>query len=248
MILLASPTPQAPPKLPFKFEGGFALTSKEIGYILSVQGFLQMLVQLIAFPVITRKLGNLLTFRIVILAYPLLYALAPYLVLLPNSFKMPCIYLLVIWKVTAQSLSYPSAAIMLANLAPSKKVLGTINGVAASSVTLCRTIGPLFSGAIQSAGSTMGYSGLSWWACAVVAAAGAAECMWMREEKKGNSCDNMRTEDDRITLLNQDSSVDSDSEVTVYDDARSSGSDDDTLCFSPTSRASLEEPVPAKGT
>ncbi|KAL1625533.1 hypothetical protein SLS56_007280 [Neofusicoccum ribis] len=182
-VLLSMPKSTEPPTLPFKFVGGFALPTKTIGFILSAQGFFQMIVQIFVFPVVSRKFGPLKTFRAVILAYPFLYTLTPYLTLLPEAMRMAGVLLVLIWKVTAQSLAYPPLAIMLANSAPSKKVLGTLNGVAASSASLCRAFGPTVSGGIQSAGLSLGYSGLAWWTCAFVAIIGATESIWMREVK-----------------------------------------------------------------
>jgi len=148
---------------------------------LSSQGFLQMIVQIFVFPVVSRKFGSLKTFRAVILAYPFLYFLVPYLPLLPKTFRMPGVYVVLLWKVTAQSLAYPSLAMMLANLSPSKKVLGTLNGVAASSASLSRAIGPTASGFVHTAGLHLGYSGLSWWTCSLVALFGASVSLWMNE-------------------------------------------------------------------
>ncbi|KAL0254437.1 hypothetical protein SLS55_009912 [Diplodia seriata] len=183
-VLLSMPKSSEPPSLPFKFIGGFALPTKTIGFILSAQGFFQMIVQIFIFPVVSRKFGPLKTFRAVIFAYPFLYTLTPYLTLLPETMRMSGVLLVLIWKVTAQSLAYPPLAIMLANSAPSKKVLGTLNGVAASSASLCRAFGPTVSGGIQSAGLSLGYSGLAWWTCAFVAIIGATESIWMREINK----------------------------------------------------------------
>src|SRR5262249_2186018 len=147
-----------------------------------------------------RKFGSLNTFRFVILAYPALYFLTPYLALLPRDLRMPGVYLILVWKVTAQSLAYPSTAIMLANSAPSKKVLGTLNGVAASSASLCRAFGPTVSGFIQSAGLRLGYSGLSWWSCALVAMVGATESLWMNEEKRRFESDCQAPYDDESSI------------------------------------------------
>ena len=125
------------------------------------------------------KLGSLSTFRLVIIAYPLLYALVPYLVLLPHNMRMYGVYLALAWKVTAQSLAFPSMAIMIANSAPSKRVLGTLNGTAASSASLCRAVGPTVSGLIQSTGLRIGYVGLPWWSSAGVAVCGASLSLLM---------------------------------------------------------------------
>jgi Major Facilitator Superfamily len=182
------PESDQPPVLPFKFTGGFALSTKTIGLILSCQGFFQMFVQLFVFPRVNRRYGSLKTFRFVIASYPMLYFLVPYLSLVTPSFRFPAIFFVLIWKVTAQALSYPSTTMMLNKAAP-KKVLGTVNGFAASSASLARTIGPIMAGVLQAAGLESGYSGLSWWSCAVVALFGAVVSHWQREVKRGGETD-----------------------------------------------------------
>ena len=180
-VLLSMPVSTTSPSLPFKFVGGFALSTKTIGIILSVQGVYSMLSQIFLFPVIVRRFGSLATFRLVAVLYPLLYFAVPYLVLLPEHLRMAGVYLCLTIKVTAQVLAYPSNAIQLTNSAPSLLVLGAINGVAASTASLCRAFGPTVSGLIQASGLRMGYSGLAWWASALVCVLGAIESFWMTE-------------------------------------------------------------------
>lgn len=181
---MSHPKSEKKPQLPFKFEGGFAFSTQTIGSILAVQGVLQMVAQVIVFPWISRKLGNLRTFWLTIASYPFLYLIAPYLALLPTQLRIPGILLILVWKVTAQSLSYPSLNIMLANAAPSKKVLGTINGTAASSASICRGFGPTVTGAVYTLGDGLGYTGLAWWTCAGIAMIGWVPGFFMKEERR----------------------------------------------------------------
>ena len=60
-------------------------------------------------------------------------------------------------------------------------VLGVINGVAASTTSLCRAFGPTISGMIHSWGLKQGYTGLAWWVGGLVCAIGAIETLWMEE-------------------------------------------------------------------
>jgi len=149
-----------------------------------MQGFMQMIVQIFIFPIINRRFGNIWAFRVTVLSYPFLYFIIPYLALLPQQFRMPAVYVVLLWKVTAQATAYPSLNMMLANMAPSTTVLGTLNGAAASSASLCRAVGPTLSGFLQSVGLDLGYSGLSWWVCALIAIVGATESLWMKEKPK----------------------------------------------------------------
>lgn len=158
---------------------------KQVGLILSLQGFLQMIAQIFVFPVINERLGSLTTFRIAIMGYPILYLFLPYIVLAHDNLRYAAIFVVLVWKVTAQSFSYPAQSIMLANSAPSKKVLGTLNGFAMSAASLARAFGPTVAGLIHSSGIKIGYSGLSWWTCAIVATLGAVVSLSMTEIRSG---------------------------------------------------------------
>lgn len=167
--------------MPFHFTGGLAMSAKTIGFMLSLQGAYSMLAQVFLFPFIVRRLGNLKTFRCVVIAWPLLYLLVPYLVLLPKHYQWIGIYACLLWRVTSQVLAYPSNAILLTNSAPSMLVLGVINGVAASTASLMRAFGPTISGLIYTSGLKVGYNGLAFWVSGLVAVLGAFESMWMGE-------------------------------------------------------------------
>lgn len=183
-VLFSLPESETAPSLPFKFTGGFDLPTRSIGGILSIQGLIQVIAMLFAFPALTRHLGSLNLFRITVFTYPFLYIVTPYLTLVPHSLRMPCVYLILIWKVCAQAFTMPSALIMLANNTPSPKVSGTLNGAMAASASLCRTFGPTFSGLLQSAGLSLGTLGLPWWTNAAVAVIGMVIAVFMREEKR----------------------------------------------------------------
>ena len=172
---------EATPVLPFKFSGGFGLPTKTIGFMMAVQGVYSMIAQLWLFPFVVRRMGTLTTFRLVMIIWPLLYFGVPYLVLLPSKLQRTGIYFCLLLKITFHVIAFPSNAILLTNAAPSKKVLGTINGVAASTACLARAFGPTVTGSIHSAGLKYGYSGPAWWAGGVVCAIGALESLWMEE-------------------------------------------------------------------
>lgn len=183
-VLFSMPESDTPPSLPFKFVGGFALQTKSIGGILAAQGFIQMIATMVIFPLVSRKLGSLATYRMVVISYPLLYLVVPYLTLVPVAWRMPAVWVVIVWKVTAQAFAFPSTNIMLANSAPSTKVLGTLNGVASSAASGCRAFGPTVSGLLQSAGLSIGVLGLPWWMNALIACSGAVLSLFMVEEKR----------------------------------------------------------------
>ena len=181
-ILFSMPESDAPAQMPFWFTGGFALSTKSIGGILSLQGVIQMIATMVVFPYVELRLGTLRTYRLVILTYPLLYILVPYLTLVPVNYRMPAVYAILVWKVTAQAFAFPSNNMMLANSIP-KRQRGTFNGVAQSSASLARAIGPTFSGLLEAAGLAKGMLGLPWWVNAFVAVLGAVLSLCMIEQR-----------------------------------------------------------------
>ena len=198
-VFLSTPVSDESPSLPFKFTGGFALPTKMIGLMLSLQGVYSMTAQIFLFPIVVRRFGALKTFRFVIITWPVLYLLVPYLVLLPSRFQMAGVFVCLLWKITAQVLAYPSNAILLANSSPSMLVLGAINGIAASTASLSRAFGPTVSGIIYSWGLKLGYTGLAWWANGLICLIGAIESLWM-EEADGRSADPALVTDEEATL------------------------------------------------
>lgn len=196
--------------LPFHFKGGFGWSSQTNGAFLAVQGVLQMFAQIIVFPWLSRRLGSLRTFWITLCLYPVLYLLAPYLALLPTTLRVPGLMLLLIGKVTFQSLSYPSLAIILTNSSPSKRVLGTLNGVAMSAASVSRGFGPTVSGFMDSLGDNRGMSGLAWWTIAAVALLGWLPGFALKE---GHKRAEFATQEDEEALV--DSGSDAESIITL---------------------------------
>ena len=180
-VFLSTPKSDDAVTLPFKFTGGLGLQTKTIGFMLAVQGVYSMIAQLWLFPFVVQNFGTLRTFRFVLLAWSPLYLAVPYLVLLPARVQMAAAYVALISKITFHVMAFPTTAILLANAAPSSKVLGSINGVAASTASLSRAFGPTVTGLLHSKSLESGYSVVAWWACGIVCVIGAIESFWMDE-------------------------------------------------------------------
>ncbi|KAL8700349.1 MAG: hypothetical protein Q9224_001005 [Gallowayella concinna] len=182
-VFLSSKTSTVPPELPFRFTGGFGMSSKDEGVLMVAQGFYAMFAQAILFPYLAKRFGCLKVFRMAVIAWPMLYLLVPYTVLLPQQYRILGICFCLLWRTTGQALTYPPNNIMLTNSAPSKLVLGAINGVAGSTASLCRAFGPTITGFIYSKGLAIGVSGLGWWVTGLVCILGAGESLLMEEPK-----------------------------------------------------------------
>ncbi|KAL2858157.1 major facilitator superfamily domain-containing protein [Aspergillus pseudodeflectus] len=199
-VFLSTPKSDTDVTLPFKFTGGLGLSTKTIGLMLAVQGVYSMIAQLWLFPFVVRHFGTLRTFRFVLLVWPPLYLLVPYLILLPEKLQMTVAYAALMCKITFHVIAFPSTAILLANAAPSSRVLGSINGAAASTASLSRAFGPSITGFLHSKGLDSGYSVISWWACGIVCAIGAIQSFWIEESEPQGDMDEKTTEDNASAM------------------------------------------------
>ncbi|PYI25544.1 MFS general substrate transporter [Aspergillus indologenus CBS 114.80] len=195
-VFLSTPTSTDAASLPLKFTGGLGLATKKIGFMLAVQGVYSMIAQLWLFPFVVRRFGTLRVFRFVLLVWPPLYFMVPYLILLPEKLQLAAAYLALISKITLHVIAFPATAILLANAAPSSKVLGSINGAAASTASLSRAFGPTITGLLHSKGLESGYSVLAWWACGLVCIIGAFESFWMEESEREKEMEKKSQPDD----------------------------------------------------
>ena len=186
-IFLSEPVSTKPISLPFRFTGGFGFSSKTVGSVLAVQGVYSMVAQLCLFPRVAGHFGVLNTFRFVLMTWPLLYLVVPYLVLLPQRLQMPGVYLCLLWKITAHTFAFPSNAMLLRRAAPSLLVLGVGNGAGASTASLARALGPTVTGLFHSWGLEIGSNGVAWWANGVICILGALESLWIEEVVEGET-------------------------------------------------------------
>lgn len=214
-IFLSTSPQHRPVSLPFQFSDGFGYDTATVGVIIGLQGVYAILSNLVIVPFVLKHVGSLRLFRLTSLSYFALYFVTPYLVLLPDHLRMYGIYAALVWKCTFSTVAYPSNAILLANSAPSLLALGSINGVAASTASLCRGFGPTISGLLYAAGLKAGYSGLPWWCSGLMTIVGAYVSLQITES-------NDRPDEKQEDIENEPTAMAVSNETTV--DSRSSQS------------------------
>ncbi|KAK3937419.1 major facilitator superfamily domain-containing protein [Diplogelasinospora grovesii] len=161
------------------FTGGLGLRSVTIGIWLGVFGICGILLQLFIYPRMQARLGTLGVFKISLVMFPLVYLLAPYLSLLPDSGPLAFMRWfglgVIVWgQIMARTMAIPSTVILLTEAAPTKGVLGTVHGAGNMLASLARAVGPAVGGAIYAAGVREGVIGAVWWFYLVVVAIVAA--------------------------------------------------------------------------
>ncbi|CAK7230563.1 hypothetical protein SBRCBS47491_007626 [Sporothrix bragantina] len=168
--------------LPFKFSGGFGLSSGRIGTIFTVNALISGFAQFAAFPPLCTRFGPLRLFRYSCILLPLVYILTPYSTLFEDArLRYAAFMATFIMKGVFSIVTFPCVTIILTNSAPSVKVLGTLNGYATLVSGMGRAAGPAMTGAAFSWGVQHGYIITGWAFLAVVALLGAISTFFLGE-------------------------------------------------------------------
>jgi len=161
-------------KLPFKFSGGFGLTSDKIGTIFTVYGVACGLIQFLLFPPLCSRFGVVRCYRAAAVVFPVVYIITPYTALVQNVPARYAFFIAVLLvKGFAVIVGFPCMTILLTNSAPSLRVLGTLNGFATTFSGLGRAVGPALTGVTFTWGVQHGYGAAGWWLLAIIATVGA---------------------------------------------------------------------------
>jgi Na+/melibiose symporter-like transporter len=168
----------------FSFNGGLGLRSPSIGLWLGLFGICGILLQLFIYPRLQARIGTLGVFRIALFMFPVTYAIAPYLSLVPRSGFMHWFSIAIVaWsQIMARTLAIPSTVILLTDSAPMKSSLSTVHGAGNMLSSLARAIGPAVGGWVFAWGMNRDVIGAVWWFYLTVIAIGAL--IWSYTMKK----------------------------------------------------------------
>ena len=163
--------------------GGLGLTTQAVGIIMSINGLIALFIQAVVFPLFATWFGLWKVFVIVTLLHPIEYFVVPFLALLPDRSLYVGIWACLTLRNFTSILAYPVLLILLKEASPKPSVLGRINGLAASAGAACRTIAPLVAGYLYGVGAQMDFTGLAWWASALVAIFGVIQMFCVDRSK-----------------------------------------------------------------
>ncbi|KAK3310450.1 major facilitator superfamily domain-containing protein [Chaetomium strumarium] len=171
--------PRVPPdehntRLPFKFTGGFGLSSDKIGTIYTVYGIACGVVQFLLFPRLCARFGVLNCYRAAMLVFPVIYFITPYTALIQDTTARYVIFLsILLVKGFVVIIGFPCTTILLTNSASSLRILGTLNGFATTFSGMGRAVGPALVGAVFTWGVRNGYAIAPWWLLGLIGMLGA---------------------------------------------------------------------------
>ncbi|KAK4190469.1 major facilitator superfamily domain-containing protein [Podospora australis] len=159
--------------LPFRFTGGFGLSSDRIGTIYTVYGISCGIIQFFLFPALCARFGVLNCYKFATSVFPILYFLTPYTALIQDTTTRYAVFLtIMLVKGFVVIIAFPCTTILLTNSASSLRILGTLNGFATTFSGLGRAIGPASAGAVFSWGVQRGYIIAPWWFLGLIALIG----------------------------------------------------------------------------
>lgn len=171
--------PNFKPHLPFSFTGGIGLPPSSVGVAMAILGTIGITLQLFLYPIINARLGTVRSWRIFLYAFPLVFALIPFLSLIPSITPPPsqktgiqmwaALTGLLFIQTVGRTFATPASAILINNCSPHPSVLGTIHGIGQSASSGARTIGPAVGGWLYGLGLDHGYVGIAFWVLAMMA-------------------------------------------------------------------------------
>lgn len=186
------PASRTTQRLPFAFTGGLGMPPPTIGLAIGIIGLVGLMLQFGVYSWITFRLGIVLSHRLsLLLTFPVVYTLAPYLVMLPTSSAAPAaadgavlwvaIFYLLFWQTFGRTFVLPITQILVNNCTPHPSVLGAVHGIGQSVSSGCRTLGPVIWSSLYGLGLGKGVVGIAWWILGIESLCAAAASLLLRE-------------------------------------------------------------------
>ncbi|BGP15425.1 hypothetical protein JCM10213v2_003393 [Rhodosporidiobolus nylandii] len=131
--------------------GGLGFPPSSIGRALSLSGLLAVSFQLLLFPPLQRRMGTVPLYRLLMALWPVVFALFPVMsyAAVHGGERAVWSWLTVFLGLKSfANMSYACNMLTLTDAAPSKRLLGSLNGVAQMCSSLMRSLGPFLSSAL----------------------------------------------------------------------------------------------------
>jgi hypothetical protein len=187
----AKAPPGYTPHPPIMFTGGIGLRPAQVGWAMAILGTIGLTLQLFLYPIINARLGTVRSWRIVLYCFPIVYALIPFLSLVPSTTPPPspktgfplwaALTALTFIQVVGRTFASPATTILINNCSPHPSVLGTIHGIGQSASSAAKTIGPALGGYLYGLGLKHGVVGAVFWGLSGVAVLSIVASGWVRE-------------------------------------------------------------------
>ncbi|CDF90221.1 ZYBA0S06-03532g1_1 [Zygosaccharomyces bailii CLIB 213] len=159
-------------KFPWKISGGIGYLPDQTGALLSSTGIFGCFVVIFIFPVVDRNFDCLTIFRSLVLLYPIMYLMVPYVVFLqkdgiPRWCTIVYLYFITGTKTLCGALTSPQIMLIIHNCSP-LSCRAVINGATISISAAARFVGPLIWGYIMSWSQEYDIAWVSWWSLGLI--------------------------------------------------------------------------------
>ncbi|GAA5986072.1 hypothetical protein JCM11641_005547 [Rhodosporidiobolus odoratus] len=131
--------------------GGLGFPPSSIGTALSLSGLLAVSFQLLLFPPLQKRAGTVPLYRALMALWPVVFALFPVMGYAAKRGDMQAVWGWLCVFLTLKSIanmSYACNMLTLTDAAPSKRLLGSLNGVAQMGSSLMRSLGPFLASSL----------------------------------------------------------------------------------------------------
>ncbi|ORY05975.1 MFS general substrate transporter [Basidiobolus meristosporus CBS 931.73] len=181
---------------------GLGLNQAKISITLAIVGILTPVVQLLIYPPLQRRFGDLTCYRVVLFVYIPFYVFQPFVADLAKYGEQvkesngsgydlvrvgvwAGVGLCLVTKVICSPICFTATSILLTDVCKDKGALGTVNGYSQAVVSLTRAVGPAMGGALLtlSIKSTLPYplnNHLVWNTLALIALVTWVESFWVK--------------------------------------------------------------------
>ncbi|KAL3417182.1 major facilitator superfamily transporter [Phlyctema vagabunda] len=184
-LFLSTPRVFTEQHLPFLFNGGLGLEPLSVGSAMAILGLIGIALQILIYPRINGRLGNVQCFRVFSTLFPVAYFIAPFLATIsvasPSVFLWLGMTLVLIVHTTGRIFVLPATIVLLNNCAPDPSVLGMVHGIGQTTSALFRTLGPIFSGWLFGVSYQHEMIGIVWWVMSGIAVAGWISSLYVWE-------------------------------------------------------------------
>ncbi|BFZ54662.1 hypothetical protein PYCC9005_001699 [Savitreella phatthalungensis] len=186
-------------------DGGLGLDPATIGMCMSVVGASTMLCQIVVYPPTQRRFGSAWCMRVFSLLNAVVYLLVPLLPHLAGRERWQILLgvcLVSALKFSVGTFLYPSSAILVTNSVPTKRLLGSVNGLNQASGSFARMLGPTLFGILLTYALESHRPQLCWWTlslmsiCTFILSCFLVEDVYPEVTTSSSSQDQMSDSDD----------------------------------------------------
>ncbi|KAH7024045.1 major facilitator superfamily domain-containing protein [Ilyonectria destructans] len=202
-IFLSTPAPSAKQQgLSFRLYGGLGMNPRGVGTVMSMQGAIGVITQVVLYPTLNDWLGTLRLFRTGLLVFPFTYFIAPFPALVnyyatnrpsnaaPYAITEPCVWisvaLVLLLYVCGRTGVAPATTLLINDSTPHPSARATIHTTGTIVSSLSRSIFPPIALGMFAYGLRIGFVELGFWFLAGVATLACLASMWVVEGDNGN--------------------------------------------------------------